>query len=234
MGKPSLWLHPNDLNDDVECIFNPNSNVRLYSNPEAMGMQTPALKICCRAKHRFRVMRRSLHSSDKYWSTSDQQCHYEGDNTIVNISEHCAEPIPVLKLMPLLTTSTSNPSASAPFIVASANSSGRKGPRVPAAAVAGPIAAMTLVVLKAATETDAATIYSTVKPRITPGKSVPASDFTSTDSVVAGPGTSPMEGVPPIAIPDAITRRMHQLEAQTETLLMQGPIDDSPPKYTSV
>jgi hypothetical protein len=77
-------------------------------------------------------------------------------------------------------------------------------------------------------------VYSTVKPRITPGKSAPASDFTSTDSEVAGPGTSPMEGVPSVAIPDAITRRMHHLEAQTETLLMQGPIDDSPPEYTSV
>ncbi|KAJ7360754.1 hypothetical protein DFH08DRAFT_800196 [Mycena albidolilacea] len=68
-------------------------------------------------------------------------------------------------------------------------------------------------------------VYSTVKPHITPGKFASASDFTSTDSVVAGPGTSPMEGVPPVAIPDVITRQMHQLEAQTETLLMQGLID---------
>lgn len=27
-----------DLDDDVECIFNPNSNVRLYSNPEVRDM----------------------------------------------------------------------------------------------------------------------------------------------------------------------------------------------------
>ncbi|KAF7336303.1 hypothetical protein MVEN_02178600 [Mycena venus] len=170
-------------------------------------------------------------------------------------------PSPSSKSMLPVATSTSNHSTSAHSMASANNSSSsitpaatsgistsnvggsQKRSRVPAAAIAGPIAAMVLVVLvfilllwrrKRQWRQMLPQIYSTVEPHITPEKAAPARDLASTNSAVASPGASPVEGVAPVAIPEAITRRMHQLEAQIESLLMQGPTEDSPPEYTSV
>ncbi|KAJ7479712.1 hypothetical protein FB451DRAFT_1395279 [Mycena latifolia] len=41
-------------------------------------------------------------------------------------------------------------------------------------------------------------------------------------------------GEPAVPIPEAITQRMHELEAQIEALLTLGQPDGSPPEYTSI